>query len=163
MVTVDENGRVFFSCRRSTVQFVGSVLLSGFLLVFVLRVLVKLGLGFRARFGGNKQKFVVRRDRSLGGKEVVVAVGEEDGRTKFSSKKILDSPLSPGRTTRGSGIANRVARSYPLRNEDKLPEWWPVTVAEEDRDLVVEKEEYQREANRLIRGQHLCTCLVYSL
>lgn len=155
VITFDDNGRLLVSCRKSTLQFLGGALLSGFVLVFVFRVLVKLGLGFRSRFGVRKQNFVVRRDRSLGGREVVVAVGtgDDDARlTRNLKNKVLDNPLSEGRDA-GSGLTGRVMRSYRVqrRTEGQLPKWWPVQVAA-DRTLVVDKEEYQREANRLIRA-----------
>ncbi|KDO41328.1 hypothetical protein CISIN_1g0130991mg [Citrus sinensis] len=155
VITLDDNGRLLVSCRKSTLQFVGGVLLSGFVLVFVFRVLVKLGLGFSSRFRFQKQNFVVRRDRSLGGKEVVVAVGrgDDDARlTRNLKNRVLDNPLSEGRDA-GSALTGRVKRSYRVQrmSEGKLPKWWSVQVSA-DRTLVVDKEEYQREANRLIRA-----------
>lgn len=155
VIALDDNGRLLVSCRKSTLQFVGGVLLSGFVLVFVFRVLVKLGLGFRSRFRVKKQSFVVRRDRSLGGKEVVVAVGGGDDGARLTrnlKNGVLDNPLSEGRDA-GSGLTGRVKRSYRLQrmSEGKLPKWWPGQVST-DRTLVVDKEEYQREANRLIRA-----------
>lgn len=158
VITLDDNGRLLVSCRKSTLQFVGGVLLSGFVLVFVFRVLVKLGLGFSSRFRIQKQNFVVRRDRSLGGKEVVVAVGRGDDDAKLTrnlKNRVLDNPLSEGRDA-GSALTGRVKRSYRVQrmSEGKLPKWWSVQVSA-DRTLVVDKEEYQREANRLIRGELL--------
>ncbi|KAL5781064.1 hypothetical protein ACOSP7_006093 [Xanthoceras sorbifolium] len=148
VIRVDDDGRIFVSCRKSTVQFVGGLFFAGFLLVFVFRVFVKLGLGFRSRLGVGKQSVVVRRDRSLGGREVVVAARDDVYRN--TSSKPLKNPLSPGSS---SGFPRRVSNSYPVVGTvNKLPKWWSVPQAADDRILVVDKEEYQKEANRLIRA-----------
>ncbi|KAJ4723254.1 Phosphoribosylformylglycinamidine synthase [Melia azedarach] len=149
VVTVDDNCRLVISCRKSTLEFVGTVLLSAFVLVSVFRVLVKLGLGFRSRFGVQKRnQVVVRRDRSLGGREVMVGTGGDFVKSSFN--KVLENPLSDGRVSRPM-VTGRVRRGYRVRREVKLPKWWPVQVPV-DQTLVVDKEEYQREANRLIRA-----------
>ncbi|XP_031262266.1 uncharacterized protein LOC116120459 [Pistacia vera] len=147
IITLDDNGRLFVSCRKSSLQLLGGLLLSGFVLVFFFRFLVRLGLGVRDRFGVSKPRVVVRRDRSLGGKEVVVGT-EEDVRRGFN--KPLKNPLAPGRVD-DYGVSGRVRKGFQVRKEEKLPQWWPAIVAAEQ-TLVVDKEEYQREANRLIRA-----------
>lgn len=68
LITFDENNRLVFSCRKSTLQFTGAVLIGGFVLVSAIRVLSNLWFGFRERLWVENQKVVVRRDRSLGGK-----------------------------------------------------------------------------------------------
>ncbi|TXG72884.1 hypothetical protein EZV62_001463 [Acer yangbiense] len=149
VIRVDDHGRLFVSCRKSTLQFVGGFFFAGFLLVFVFRAFVKLGLGFRSRFGVGKQSVVVRRDRSLGGREVVVGTRDDVYRNTTSSKA-LKNPLSPGTS---SGFPTKVFNSIRLpRTANKLPKWWSFLEAAEDRTLVVDKEDYQREANRLIRA-----------
>lgn len=130
----------------SSLQLVGGFLLSGFVLVAFFRVLVKLGLGFRDRLWVGQPSVVVRRDRSLGGREVVV--GTEKNVRSYS--KPLENPLSPGRVEE-YGVPVRVRKGFRVRKEERLPNWWPAIVAAEQ-TLVVDKEEYQREANRLIRG-----------
>lgn len=155
LITVDENNRIVFSCRKSTLQFTGAVLLCGFVLVSVIRVLIKLGLGFTSRLRIPKQNVVVRRDRSLGGKEVVVATAGNDRESvKRKSSRVLDNPLSPPTWVLGSELGRDDWRSYRVRSQSKLPKWWPVSAAAEQ-DLVVDKLEYQREANRLMRGWSL--------
>ncbi|KAJ8755227.1 hypothetical protein K2173_019025 [Erythroxylum novogranatense] len=165
LISFDENRRIVFSCRKSTIQFTGFVLLSGFVLVSAVRFMVFLGAGFRRRLGFGKGNggVVVRRDRSLGGREVVVARRESDGEdvmmmNKKKKKKISkengyfpiwDNPLwSPGLL--GSGLRNDDWRRYHSRNETKLPKWWPVSVGNEP-DLIVDQQEYQREVNTLVR------------
>lgn len=158
LITLDDDNRIVFSCRRSTLQFTAVVLLSGFVSVFAFRFLIKLGLGFKRRLSGYRnQNVVVRRDRSLGGREVIVGRTDNTvtnrGNVKGKSSWVLDNPLSPfpGRVT-GSGLERDEWRSYRVRSQQKLlPKWWPVSAAP-DSGLVVNQEEYQREANRLIRG-----------
>ncbi|KAK9664857.1 hypothetical protein RND81_14G073900 [Saponaria officinalis] len=133
--------RVIVSCSEKTVRFVGGVLGWSLVAVVVVRVLVKLGLGlglgFRGGFGG--EEVVVRRDRSLGGKEVVVAKRGLEGGGK---KK--------GDFGRNVGGVSEMAVSRSRERERKLPGWWPVIVPRP----VVEgnREEYAREAKALVRA-----------
>lgn len=119
-----------------------------FVVVFAFRVLLKLGveIGSRLRFENDKTKVVVRRDRSLGGREVVVGTRKE-----LDKFKVLESPLSPER-----GNLDRVSkgrkRNFSDQFERELPGWWPNSLPGPDPD--VDRDEYQRDANRLIRGQH---------
>ncbi|KAK3444042.1 hypothetical protein EUGRSUZ_A00253 [Eucalyptus grandis] len=139
------------SCRKSTVQFVGSVVALSFVVVFAVRVVVRLVLGFRSRFGyGRNEAVVVRRDRSLGGREVVVGTRKEtDG------SRVLDNPLSPALRGTVDRSSPRRRRNMAPRVEENLPEWWPAMTASSAVDLEVDKEYYQREANRLVRGRSI--------
>ncbi|CAN1253360.1 CMP-sialic acid transporter 3 [Linum perenne] len=146
LVSYDENNRIVFSCRKSTVRFSGMVLLGGFVLVTAVRVLVSLVLAIRRRVGFRREKVVVRRDRSLGGKEVVVATAaERDSVPKRKRFGVLDDPLS----SLSLAMEGNDWGKYLGRRQDKLPKWWPVTVA--DNSSGENQEEYQREAKRLIR------------
>lgn len=81
---------------------------------------------------------MVRRDRSLGGKEVVVALGQTSN----------SNPLSP--TVRDS--VKRSAKNK-VRFQRKLPEWWPTVVNANGYVFDAgEQEEYKREAYRVVRG-----------
>lgn len=102
--------------------------------VVLIRVLVKLGLGFsrrRGEIGG--VEVVKRRDRSLGGREVVV------------ERKVLNG---------GEGLSERdfevMPRNSARKEERKLPNWWPVVGPRPVVD--VGREEYRREANKLVQG-----------
>lgn len=161
LISLDYNNRIVFSCRKSTIQFTAGVLLGGFVLISVIRVLINLGLAFRSwlfklRSNTDSKNVVVRRDRSLGGKEVVVARRvEEEERPKEVKRKmfgVLDSPFEKPGWVFGSGLERDDWRSYRIRSASKLPKWWPVSVAEKQELLAVDKQEYQRDANRLIRG-----------
>lgn len=118
-------------------QFVGGVVLLGFVFGLAIRVLVKLGSAFKGNFQA-KPKLVVRRDRSLGGKEVVVAV---------------DNIRSPSSSTASGQVSpsNSVPRSLKLRAHNNLPKWWPTSLPSQS--LEVDKEDYQREANSIVRGR----------
>ncbi|XP_059450358.1 uncharacterized protein LOC132181239 isoform X2 [Corylus avellana] len=145
LITLDDDRRVIVSCRRSTVYFVGGLVVWSFVLVFVFRVLGRLGLAVRRGLSGSRNEpVVVRRDRSLGGREVVV------GRSANVERNIRASsnPLSPASGT-NAGVSGRIWKSRVRSHEKKLPKWWPVSVSQPG--LVLNKEEYQREANRLIR------------
>ncbi|KAM7253304.1 hypothetical protein ACFE04_008745 [Oxalis oulophora] len=156
LVTFDDNRRVYFSCRKSTLYFVGNVALWGFVVVVAFRVLLGivswLGSGLRnvIRGGVQKPRYVVRRDRSLGGKEVVVAVDQDGNVMERSGKKKrgLDNPLSLSEQDYASGV--RKWKRSSSAATPKLPNWWPVSVAK-NVDLLVDPVEYQKEADRLIR------------
>ncbi|KAJ0262548.1 Uncharacterized protein HA466_0054540 [Hirschfeldia incana] len=138
LVSLDDNKRVVVTCRKSTVQFVGSVVLLGLVFGFAVRVLVGLGTAFKGGLQG-RPKLVVRRDRSLGGKEVVVAV---DNVRSSSSSSVASSSRS-----------NSVARTVNLRAaQNNLPKWWPASLPKQSLEEVVDKEDYQREANRIVRA-----------
>ena len=121
------------------------------MVVFGFRVLVRLGLRLRREFGfGSGRGVVVRRDRSLGGKEVVVGRAEESEWRMRNHSKVLGSPLS---VVSGMGVNGGDWSPGRSRTEKRLPKWWPVTLPPPLE--VFDKQEYQREANRLIRGQLL--------
>lgn len=103
---------------------------------------------------------MVRRDRSLGGREVVVAVGvgrkvKERENLKRDSR-VPSNPLSPAVAASATnvGVSERVSGTRVRPREKKLPKWWPVSMPRPG--LVLNTEQYQREANWLIQGQ----CLV---
>ncbi|XP_021895579.1 uncharacterized protein LOC110812938 isoform X8 [Carica papaya] len=137
LITIDDNRRIVVSCRRKTMQFVGSLVVLGFLFVFAIRILVKICSAFRRGFE-SKPNVVVRRDRSLGGREVIVGIKKND--QEFRSSR---NPVSLGQ------VFERRPTSYRVRVKEKLPKWWPESVA--TWTSVVNKEDYQKEANRLIR------------
>jgi hypothetical protein len=118
-------------------------------LVLAFRVLARLGLAFRRGLSGSRNgPVVVRRDRSLGGREVVVGMSANVERKIRAS----GNPLSPALGT-NAGVSGRVWKNRVRSHEKKLPKWWPVSMSRPG--LVLNKEEYQREADRLIRGRCL--------
>ncbi|XP_019184663.1 PREDICTED: uncharacterized protein LOC109179633 [Ipomoea nil] len=152
LVRVDgQTRRVVISCRRSTVQFLGTLFLSSIVIVFTFRAFVKLvALGFRRNYGEGKVEMVYRRDRSLGGKEVLVAKKE---RTELRSNKkkidILGSIDDEDEKMLGSFDWMRLSRrsSYVKR----LPKWWPPNT-DSSQGLMEFREENQRMANMLVRA-----------
>lgn len=107
------------------------------------------GLGLRFRSGWwSGDAVVVRRDRSLGGREVVVG-RRIKGREVAKSSRISMSPLSPPTGAEVNVGWNALQRL--VEKQEKLPKWWPDSISSPV--IVVAKEEFQREANRLVRGQ----------
>lgn len=104
------------------------------------RVFVKLGEFFRSR-SGFRDAVITRRDRSLGGKEVVVG--------NVSRGRVLESPLESREFT--SGMFKGISRNWGKRKGNKLPQWWTESKSTSV-SVVDDNEEYQRQANRLIRG-----------
>uniref|UniRef100_A0A6N2MSF6 Uncharacterized protein n=2 Tax=Salix viminalis TaxID=40686 RepID=A0A6N2MSF6_SALVM len=152
LVSLDENNRVVFSCQKSSLQFAGTVLLSGFLLISSIRVLFKLVVGFKRKFGAGKNpNFVVRRDRSLGGKEVIVAVNEQQREESKRPKRLANPVEIPGLVD-GLGFERGDWRRHRVGNQQKLPKWWLDSGSFSGRVVGQNQEEYQREANRLIRA-----------
>lgn len=138
LFTLDANRRVIVSCRPSTLHFVGTSAALTLVAFSVLRVLVELVSRLtRGNASSYNDRTMVRRDRSLGGKEVVVGLGHNNYNNTTASIK--------------RSFKNKVAV------QRKLPKWWPINnnnnnnLNSFDFDLN-EQEEYKREAYRLLRG-----------
>ncbi|KAF3328533.1 hypothetical protein FCM35_KLT05611 [Carex littledalei] len=143
-VQVDQHtGRVFFSCRQSSLIFVGNALLCGFLAALVVRFVVRLGFRFVLRWiFGDGEKVVTRRDRSLGGREVVV------GRRDVTTSGLAGSPVAASPVTvprwnmwKGSGVQKR----------EELPDWWPIS-SNSPQAVGDEMENLKKDAQRLVRA-----------
>lgn len=123
----------------------------------VVRVLVGIGSRLRNTFSlGYTAPVVRRRDRSLGGREVVVASGRSVvARDKAMAKEnnrfeLLDSPLSMASMAL-TDVSDEVSRNGAWVGVGRtLPKWWPPAVPR--RISTVNREEYQIEANRLVRA-----------
>ncbi|XP_011073916.1 uncharacterized protein LOC105158762 [Sesamum indicum] len=138
VVTVDgNNGGVVISCRRSTVEFLIALLVSSLVVVTAFRGLFKL----RENRG---EVLVYKRDRSLGGREVVVGKRETNWSTSHKS-----TPLSGD----NANYYQKKRKRKPLgrRRVEELPQWWPQVVNWGLHDTG-NKEEYQTMANQLIRA-----------
>ncbi|GMJ03279.1 hypothetical protein like AT2G43235 [Hibiscus trionum] len=145
-VHIDTQTRTFrLSCRKSTLKFFAAVVVCGFLVAFAFRVCIKLGLAVRARFLP-KPKVIVRRDRSLGGREVVVGTNRDQFHPRTNSTA-LDNPLS---LSTSSTPANKTNFSR-LHVTEKLPKWWPQPVSAPKTASVFDSEYYQTQANRLVK------------
>ncbi|CAM0957204.1 unnamed protein product [Alopecurus aequalis] len=138
-VRVVGGDRVVLTFRRSSLRFAASALLWSLALSAAAWAL--LGLAFRAWRqlwgrswwdGPEGGPVVTKRDRSLGGKEVVVAV----------SSPVL-APVS-----RVQEPARKVKRREP---QARLPEWWP-EMETEVVELGQDAEKWARLANRLVRA-----------
>ncbi|CAN8284605.1 unnamed protein product [Cochlearia groenlandica] len=138
LIAFDDNRRIVVSCKKSTMEFVGGIVLLGIAFSFAISVVARLAAAFKSSLLA-KPRLVVRRDRSLGGKEVVVSV-DDNIRTSSSSSSIAS----------GSVSEFTIPRNLHLRAQSKLPKWWPASLPSKNFD--VDKEDYQREANRLVRA-----------
>ncbi|XP_048334063.1 uncharacterized protein LOC107422081 [Ziziphus jujuba] len=151
LITFDADRRLVVSCRWSTLRFIGIIVVFGFVVVLGFKVLAGLlRLGSKGGHGSGSYKPVVRRDRSLGGREVVVGTTVER-RGGFNARKgfgALSNPLSPAMEEWVSG--SKSVSSNWVRGEKKLPKWWPSSVPHSG--FPVDLQEYQREANKLIRA-----------
>lgn len=144
LVTIDDNRRVVVSCRPSTLHFIGTSAVLSFISITIFRVLIKLFSGFWL-WGRNASRYspTVRRDRSLGGKEVIVGWNNNAN----YNPRILANPLSPPQGS-VTGTSRRATRNRN-RVEGKLPKWWPTLVT---RAVSTENEEYKRDAYRVVQG-----------
>ncbi|CAM8972462.1 unnamed protein product [Rhodiola kirilowii] len=150
MIVVDDGRRIMISCRRSTVMFVGNLVVWSFVACLGFRVLMEFIMWFRQGlgFGTSGGEYMVRRDRSLGGREVVVAQGTNKFKRNQSPKSlgIFQSPVFDGFLSEGVGLGTK----NRVRKEEKLPGWFPVSVLQEP--LTANVEEGQRMANGLVRA-----------
>lgn len=149
LITFDSDRRVVISCEKSTVHFLGNLALLGLIAVVSFRVLVKLGLGFRKlfRFRAGDGGVIRRRDRSLGGKEVVVGKREEMNK---EVNRVSLNPLSSDEEIL-EGVLDTLVKNWPRKSVlQKLPSWWPLSHSTPF--VAVDKQEYQQRANRLLRA-----------
>ncbi|KAL6619992.1 hypothetical protein ACP70R_035131 [Stipagrostis hirtigluma subsp. patula] len=134
--------RMVLTFRRSSLRFAAGALLWSVAFAVAARAL--LGLALRAwgrrgwgrgwwGGGGGGGAVVRKRDRSLGGKEVVVAVS---------------SPVAAAPASRVSEPVRQVRRRDP---QAKVPEWWP-EVGMQVMEPGPESEKWARLANRLVRA-----------
>ncbi|XP_075497698.1 uncharacterized protein LOC142534944 [Primulina tabacum] len=84
VITVDnrDGGGVVITCKRSIVDFFVAILLSSFVIIFTSRALFKL-----RKYDG--ERLIYKRDRSLGGREVVV--GKSQGSLPTTHKSAASS------------------------------------------------------------------------
>lgn len=142
LFTIDHNRRVIISCRPSTLHFVGTSAALTLIAFSVLRVFFELVSRFASWSSRNPSSYnkgiMVRRDRSLGGKEVVIGLSPIHSTT----------PALPIKRSLKNSNNNKVV------SQRKLPKWWPPinnnNVNAFDMDLN-EQDEYKRDAYRLVR------------
>lgn len=143
LFTIDHNRRVIISCRPSTLHFVGTSAALTLIAFSVLRVFFELVSRFASWSSRNPSSYnkgiMVRRDRSLGGKEVVIGLSPIHSTT----------PALPIKRSLKNSNNNKIV------SQRKLPKWWPPinnnNVNAFDMDLN-EQDEYKRDAYRLVRS-----------
>lgn len=166
-VAVQNDKRVVIAVRRSTIEFAGRTLVWTVLTIVFARVFLTWARRFRWGWEEGFSWPRTVRDRSLGGKEVVVKKGVklwEGGPVKKLYRKTAQglSPLDSVKTdTRSEKELNRLkASSEPLtskkvQKESRLPPWW--SGPQQAPTLPPEiTEQAQKEANALIHGIHPC-------
>ncbi|KAK9159475.1 hypothetical protein Syun_005816 [Stephania yunnanensis] len=155
LVMVDPDRRVVVSFRRSSVRFIASCVIWSVVVVVVARVLVGVVVSLWSGDGGGGQggDVVKRRDRSLGGREVVVGKMDRRGFDFKARPSIVDNPLSA--SVRGGAVAALRDEAYKLgvSRRSKLPKWWPDSVSvSSSGPSAVADQELHREAQRVIRA-----------
>lgn len=106
-------------------------------------------LGFWSGWGfGDGRRAVVRRDRSLGGREVVVGT-RRSGESKNFGRVSLN-PVSNVEEGIERGFGGNLGGKWMGKKEEKLPEWWPESISKPTG--LVWDEELKRDADRLVRA-----------
>ncbi|GAB2265592.1 hypothetical protein Dimus_000631 [Dionaea muscipula] len=143
LISVDPCSRsnIVVSCKPSSVRFVGELVVWSCVVVVAVRAL----LGFGVRVWGGRRvggtEVVLRRDRSLGGREVVVGRTIEDER-----KRKHEEFMSATR-------ALEVTGEDSFRREGRrLPDWWPAESSSPVSISAVDREIHHRAAKKLVRG-----------
>jgi len=140
LLTLDDNRRVIISCRPSTLHFLGTSAALTIIAFSVLRVFFELVSRFASwrrnasTYNNNNKGIMLRRDRSLGGKEVVVG---------------LSTTTAPSMSIKRSFNNN----NNKVVSQRKLPKWWPPINNPNAFDIDLNhQDEYKRDAYRLVRG-----------
>ncbi|KAK9138900.1 hypothetical protein Sjap_009494 [Stephania japonica] len=156
LVMVDPDRRVVLSFRRSSVRFIASCVIWSVVVVALARVLVGVVASLWSGGGGGGGEgggLVRRRDRSLGGREVVVGKMDRSGFDFKAPPSIVDNPLSA--PVRGGALAAARDEVYKVgvSRRSKLPKWWPDSVSVSYSGLsAAADQELRREAQRVIRA-----------
>lgn len=136
-VSIQRDRRVVISLRRSSIDFALSALLWSALLIVTWKILAtaakKYRWGWEESFNG---RHVVKRDRSLGGREVFV--GRNSGVDQRARREKQDAasarrkvnPLDAVEISRSERDMAKQRESKSLRKaQSQLPGWWPPTTA----------------------------------
>lgn len=139
LVIVDgSTGGVVISCRRSTGEFLAALFMSSLVIVFI----------FKGLFGRRKrgsEALVYKRDRSLGGREVLVGKREGNWGTTPRTTPLSLNDYNDDKKTKNTRMLNR--------RKEELPQWWPQLLnSGSNVNEMINREEYQRMANRLVRA-----------
>ncbi|KAG0456334.1 hypothetical protein HPP92_024122 [Vanilla planifolia] len=148
-VRVERGNHIVFSCRRSSIEFIWNLFIWSVVVVLAFRMLLWLwSLRRKWDIGG---WWVIRRDRSLGGREVVVGRREKLREPLWRDFKSSLNPLS---LEAGIGSPTKEALIIKKKNDkdEKLPKWWPVSMPY--RAALFRKEDAQREADKLVKGNY---------
>ncbi|KAI0515804.1 hypothetical protein KFK09_008472 [Dendrobium nobile] len=143
---IDRGSRIVFSCRRSSLQFFGNLFLWSFIAILASSFLSWLW-SFRHRwfFVGWA---ITRRDRSLGGREVVVGRRDRMRGPERTGFKGLVNPLS---TVGGKEVKGKATLMNKQKNrQEKLPKWWPDSIPSPI--VLFAKDEGQRDADKLVKA-----------
>ncbi|GER41653.1 NADH-quinone oxidoreductase subunit D [Striga asiatica] len=144
-----DNGGVVISCRRSTVEFLIALFLTSLVAAVALRGL------FKARKSSG-EVLIYKRDRSLGGREVVV------GKSEMSWPTSKSTPLSSNDVYSNYWKRKNRTKTLAKRRKEELPQWWPRTVNWGPQETT-DKEDYQRIVNQLIREALILEALIESI
>ncbi|KAL5703360.1 hypothetical protein ACHQM5_028461 [Ranunculus cassubicifolius] len=150
-VSVDENRRLVISCRPSSIWFLADSLIWGFLILFVFRVIIG-KLGFFGHYHGGydgKDVFFMKRDRSLGGREVVAGKRGDGKKKKGGDFRVESNPLSYSKDMLRLEKDVDLWRRKRVSSEDEFPKWWPDLVGSSKTSNI---QKFQNEANRVIRA-----------
>ncbi|PKA66698.1 hypothetical protein AXF42_Ash003353 [Apostasia shenzhenica] len=145
-IRVDRSNRIVFSCGQSSLLFVGNIFLWTSVVVLALKIFSWLW-AWRYRWTFRDWK-VIRRDRSLGGREVVV--GRRDWRRKPERRSFWVSvnPLSSSTEIKEEKMRKSLMKQQ--KKLEKLPNWWPDHVPSPV--LLFGKEDWQKEAHKLVKA-----------
>eukprot|EP00250_Pteridium_aquilinum_P015207 c22446_g1_i2 orf=113-1081(+) len=132
-VSIQRDRRVVISLRRSSIDFALTALLWSALLVAAWKILVPAAKKYRWGWEENfDSRHVVKRDRSLGGREVFVGKNGSSDQTARREKQDARSarkkanPLDAVEISRSEKDMSTQRESKSLRKvHNRLPGWWP--------------------------------------
>lgn len=162
-VSVQKDKRIVISIRRSSIEFAASALFWSLLLVAVWKIFAKAAKKYRWGWDASfDSEMIVRRDRSLGGKEVLVgknygnifANSQSRSSTRNASRNTrLVNPLDAVEISRSEKemAKQRGAQIRSVGNSAvRLPSWWPAPEVLRATDNL-EKDDAQKEASFVAR------------
>ncbi|MCO5606649.1 hypothetical protein L7F22_060837 [Adiantum nelumboides] len=158
-VTIQKDRRIVISMRRSSIDFALTAFLWTALLITAWKLLTTAGKKYRWGWEeGFALRPVIKRDRSLGGREVSVGKSGTSVQTSRKEKQNLESarrklnPLDAVEISRSERDMIKSNESKSSRKLDcELPKWWPSAILPSSTSSVVRDNGTQEKASSFLK------------
>ncbi|KAG6553406.1 hypothetical protein Mapa_005141 [Marchantia paleacea] len=154
-VRVQKDRRVVIAVKRSTINFAGKVLLWSVLGTVFMKLLIYAMREYRWGWEDSSRPRRAVRDRSLGGREVVLGSGFK-AREGISRKRNLSStrvfnPLDGVESSRSEKVLRSKRDRGAVTKTARLPGWWPASFMPPSPSIIT-RQNADEKAHSLLQG-----------